>query len=156
MVIKQIKRSKCQNISNFSIASVALLAITFGSLGVGLNRIYAQPEAREEAKARQFANDLSKDFNKLSQENLKKLKAEIEKIRKYNAQLESKSKELYLKLEQQKEQSRDKKSLDIALKNANAELSVLKQQKQDLLNKIKEIFKKARTREAYLYEQQAE
>jgi len=155
LVKNQTKKLSFQGIFNFSIFTTALFAFIFLGLFLGLNRIYAQPVKTQEADARLFASDLAKEFSKSSQENQNKLKAEIEKVRKYNEQLELKSKELYLKLEKQKEEIRDKKSLDAAFKSANAERILLKQQKQDLMNKISEILKDARLREARLYEAQA-
>ncbi len=140
---------------NLNLGAALFAPIIFGCLCACLNNVYAQSGVSYDIAARQFASDLSKEFTKSSEENYKKLKAEIEKVRKYNEQLELKSKELYLKLEKQKEEIRDRRSLDIALKNANTERMLLKQQKQDLINKINEILKKARISEANLYEEQA-
>jgi len=109
----QIKRF---NIFNFPLTGIILFIFVFANFFGGLNIINAQPVTNEAALAQQFANDLSQELgnchcNKGAD---KKLNAEIEKIRKYNEQLELKCKELHLRVEKQEDQIRDNKSLDLA------------------------------------------
>jgi len=137
------------------LTGVILPVFILCSLGINLNRACAQTDISQDKKARQFAEDMAKDRARLKEESFKKLTLEVQNLRKYNEQLELKSKELYLKLEDLKEQIRDKESLDVAFKKANADCVLLKQQKHDLLNEIDEISRMFQSKEARLYEQQA-